>query len=483
MKPTNLLFLMSDQHTRDVAGCYGHPIVETPNIDRLAERGTRFTSAYTTCPICVPARASLATGRYVHQIGNWDNACPYDGSVTSWGHRLRDQGNRVDSIGKLHFRRQEDDVGFTEAIDPLNVVDGVGDIPGCIRKDPPSRKKRPGIERAGPGTSTYQDYDASITDRACRWLSEHRGDEAPWVLFVSFVCPHPPYIAPESLFRLYSPDDLPLPPQWRGEEWPNHPAIDHFRRFFDFAEPFPEPVLRRLAAAYFGVCTYLDGQIGQILHALDAIGLTDTTRIAYTSDHGEHLGARGIFGKFTMYEESSAVPLILSGPDVPQGATVGTPASLVDLYPTVLETVGATPSGEDADLPGRSLFDIIGDPDGDRTVFSEYHAVGSQNAIYMLRDRRYKYVYYVDGPPQLFDLQTDPLELSDLSTSSGHKDVLEDFGNRLRALLDPEAVDAQAKAAQKARVDTFGGEEAVRARGAFDNSPVPGETPAFRKYD
>ncbi len=482
MEPTNLLFLMSDQHTRDTAGCYGHPVVETPNIDRLADRGTRFTSAYTTCPICVPARASLATGRYVHQIGNWDNGCPYDGSVASWGHRIRSQGHHVDSIGKLHFRREEDDVGFTEAIDPLNVVDGVGDILGCIREDPPFRLKRPGIDGAGPGTSTYQDYDASNTDRACRWLAEHREDETPWVLFVSFVCPHPPYIAPESLFRLYSPDDLPLPAQWRGEDWPDHPAIDYFRKYFDFAEPFSESAIRNLAAVYFGVCTYLDGQIGQVLHALDANGLTDTTRIAYTTDHGEHLGARGIFGKFTMYEESAAVPLILSGPDVPEGTTVDTPVSLVDFYPTVLETVGAAPSDEDAGLPGRSLYDIMGNPEGDRTVFSEYHAVGSQSAIYMLRDRRHKYVYYVGGPPQLFDLEADPQELVDLSASPDHRVILESFEARLRSLLDPEAVDAEAKAAQSQRIQAFGGEDAVRARGAFDNSPVPGEAPTFKDY-
>ena len=101
--PKNLLYIISDQHNRDLLGCYGHPSVETPNIDSLAERGTRFTNAYTNCPICVPARASLATGRYVHQIGYWDNAFPYDGQIRSWGHHLRSQGYQVDSIGKLHF--------------------------------------------------------------------------------------------------------------------------------------------------------------------------------------------------------------------------------------------------------------------------------------------------------------------------------------------------------------------------------------------
>ena len=99
MKPANLLFILSDQHNRDATGCYGHPLVRTPNLDRMAAAGTRFTSAYTNCPICVPARASLATGRFVHELGLWDNAFPYHGEVPSWGHRLKDRGTRVDSIG------------------------------------------------------------------------------------------------------------------------------------------------------------------------------------------------------------------------------------------------------------------------------------------------------------------------------------------------------------------------------------------------
>ena len=95
MEATNLVFILSDQHTRDSTGCYGHSLVQTPNIDRLAAQGTRFTNAYTNCPICVPARASLATGRYVHQIGHWDNAFPYYGTIPSWGHRVREQGHTI----------------------------------------------------------------------------------------------------------------------------------------------------------------------------------------------------------------------------------------------------------------------------------------------------------------------------------------------------------------------------------------------------
>jgi choline-sulfatase len=466
-----------------MSGCYDHPFVQTPNIDSLARRGTRFTSAYTNCPICVPARASLATGRYVHQIGNWDNAFPYDGSVPSWGHRLKGQGYRVDSIGKLHFRGPEDDNGFTEEVDPLHVVEGVGDILGCIRKDPPFRNKRVGIDNAGPGESTYLQYDVRNADNAIQWLNEHRDDDKPWCLFLSLVCPHPPYISPPNLFDLYPPEELPLPSQWQSDKWPTHPALDYFRRFFHFDRPFEESEIRRLTAAYYAVCTHLDRQIGRVLGALSSTDLENNTRVIYTSDHGESLGARGLFGKFTMYEEAASVPLILAGPDVPIEHVCETPVSLVDCFPTVVDCVGATTHNDDLSLPGASLWPIAQSENADRTVFSEYHAVGSENAIYMLRNKTHKYIHYVNDNPQLFNLEIDPGECCDLADDPDHHVTLEGCRQDLQDVLDPDQADTMAKSDQRTLIESFGGEDAVRGRGAFDNSPVPGEVPAFRSHN
>jgi choline-sulfatase len=481
MRPTNLLFIISDQHSRDFCGAYGHPQVQTPNIDRLAQNGTRFANAYTNCPICVPARASLATGRYVHDIGHWDNGFPYSGNIPSWHHRMRQQGIGVESIGKLHFRGPQDDNGFVRETEPLHVVDGVGDILGCIRDDPPLRKKHGGITGAGPGDSTYLQYDARNADNACHWLAK-RDDDKPWALFLSLVCPHPPYTAPPDLFDLYDPATVPLQPQWHPETWPDHPALDYLRRFFDFSRGFDEEAVRRVTATYYAVCTYLDRQIGRVLNTLEAQNLAQDTRIVYTSDHGECLGARGIFGKFTMYEESAAVPMILAGPDVPKGKTVKTPVSLVDCFPTAMEAVGAQQDTTDTDLPGQSLWDIATQDDRPRTVFSEYHAVGSRRGYYMVCDGHYKYIHYVDAPPQLFDLAADPREELDLAAAPAHADTRQRLEAELRAILDPEATDDRARAAQKAKVEEHGGEAAVRARGAFENSPAPGETPAFVQY-
>jgi len=194
MKPTNLLFIMADEHNRAMMSCSGHPLVKTPNLDALAARGTRFTKAYTTCPICVPARASIATGRYNHEIRYWDNATAYDGRIKGWGHRLQDAGIPVESIGKLHYRRDEDPLGLDVRQVPMYIKDGVGSITAAVR-DPmppfdPASKEKPGFAaKACEGESNYTKYDLKVADLACDWLA---GDVAadgtqPWCLYVSFL--------------------------------------------------------------------------------------------------------------------------------------------------------------------------------------------------------------------------------------------------------------------------------------------------------
>jgi choline-sulfatase len=207
MRATNLLVLMSDEHNPKFLSAAGHPFVATPNLDALAARGTRFAAAYTTCPICVPARAAFAVGRYVHDVGYWDNADGYDGAIPSWHHALRDAGHRVVSIGKLHFRgRAGDDHGFSEEIVPMHIVDGIGDVKGLIRDHIPTRKGGDKMaKRAGPGESPYTAYDRDIAARAQIWLHEEAAKwrDRPWVLFVSFVLPHFPLTAPPHWYYRY----------------------------------------------------------------------------------------------------------------------------------------------------------------------------------------------------------------------------------------------------------------------------------------
>lgn len=483
MKAANLIFIMSDEHNKRVLGCDGHPMIKTPNLDRLAASGTRFTSAYTNCPICVPARASFATGRYVHQIRYWDNAIAYDGRVPAWGHRLMEQGHRVTSIGKLHYldsdaRRN----GFDEEILPLHIVNGVGDLLGLIRDELP---RRPGSAKLGPeagrGESEYTRYDRAIADETVKWLEQqapqHRSK--PWALYVGFVSPHFPLIAPPAFYDLYPEAEVPWPAMYAEDERPRHPFTDALRKCFCYDEAFDAPMVRRAIAAYFGLVSFLDDNIGRILRAVEESGLADSTRIIYGSDHGDNLGTRGMWGKSTMYEESAGIPLIFSGPGIPQGKVCDTPVSLVDAHPTFVQSLGAKANPRDADLAGHSLIDIAHGHVPQRTVLSEYHAAGACCGAYMIRHGRYKYIHYAGLPPMLFDLAADPDERNDLGRDAQHQAVLAECEARLRSIVDPDAVDRMAKADQQARIEKHGGREAILKKGTFRYSPPPGAKPVY----
>jgi choline-sulfatase len=477
MRPRNLLFIMSDEHSRRVLGCYDHPMIKTPNLDRLAARGVRFTDAYCNSPICVPSRASFHTGRYPHQIRFWDNAMPYDGSVPSWGHRLTQAGHRATSIGKLHFRSTEDDNGFTEEIMPLHVVDGEGDPLGLIRRPLPVRKATLKLAKdAGCGDSDYQHYDDKIATAAAQWLDERSKDRAdkPWVLFVSFVCPHFPLIARKEWYALYPEEAVPRPALYETAERPDHPYVAALRECQVFDKGFDEQKLRKAIAAYFGLVSFVDHNVGRLLGVLERTGLVNETRVIYTSDHGDNLGTRGLWGKSTMYEESAGVPMILAGPEVPQGIACREVVSLIDCFPTILDCVGQQRLAADADLPGASLFDIVRGTAPRRTVMSEYHASGSATGAFMIRKGQFKFVYYVGMPPQVFDLDADPQETRDLARDEGYRGIVTDCEAALRRVVDPEAADRQAFADQAERLAAAGGAEAVLARGGFGFSPVPG---------
>lgn len=478
MKPANFLIIMSDEHNPKIMGASGHPIVSTPHLDGLAAAGTLFTSAYTTCPVCVPARAAFAVGKYIHQIGYWDNADAYEGAIPSWHHRLRERGHRVVSIGKLHFRGHPgDDNGFSEEIIPMNIVEGKGDLMGLLRHDLPERGLSWKIAKlAGPGETPYTAYDREICTRAQIWLREEapRYRDRPWVLFVSFVCPHFPLVAPAEFYYRYPLDRMPLPKQYRENERPVHPYLQDYASSFVYDRYFDEDKLRKAIAAYYGLCSFLDDNIGKVLRVLDDTGLADTTRVLYTSDHGDNLGARGLWGKSTLYEEVAGVPLIMKGPDIARGLRIRTPASHVDVYPTIMQCVGEDRPEMYDGHPGCSLFRLAAGEEADRNVLSEYHGMGSTTGAFMIRHGRYKYVHYVAYPPQLFDLESDPEELHDLANDARHAGVLAECRARLYAICDPAEVDARAKKRQAQLLEQHGGREAVLKRGDLGFTPPPG---------
>ncbi|MXY34056.1 MAG: sulfatase-like hydrolase/transferase [Boseongicola sp. SB0664_bin_43] len=473
---SNFLIIMSDEHQARALGCAAHPLATTPNLDKLASQGVRFTNAYTPSPICVPARASFATGRHVHQLQCWDNAMPYTGSVPGWGHALQDKGIAVESIGKLHYRDESDPTGFDRQHVPMHVKDGIGQVWGSVRRES-ERVARAGDRmlgpHIGPGESGYTQYDDAVTRRTERWLAKRAasGDDGPWCLFVGLVAPHFPLVVPQPFFDMYPVDRLPQAKLHPSTGYRRHPWVEAQNALMNNEERFRAPA-ERLAAmsAYYGLCSWMDHNVGRILSALEASGMKGSTTIAYTSDHGDNVGARGLWGKSNFYEESVAVPLIMAGPDMPRG-TCDTPVSLLDLSRTVAEHFGCE---IDAAAGTESLAAIAARPaETERAVFSEYHAVGSVSGGFMLRRGRWKLNCYVGFEPELFDLEADPEELTDLAPDPGHSETLSELETELRAVCDLEEVNARAFADQDELIARHGGREAALGLGAPGATPPP----------
>lgn len=455
-------------------GCAGHPLVKTPHLDALAARGTRFSNAYTPSPICVPARASFATGKYVHETRLWDNAMPYTGQPESWGHALQSKGVNVESIGKLHYRDPEDPVGFDTEHIPMMVADGVGMVWASLRREAErvAAPKRMLGEYIGPGNSTYTDYDTAVTDRAVTWLKDRENESQPWCLYVGLVAPHFPLVVPQEFFDLYPCDALPAVKLNPKDGYKRHSWVEKQNAFMDSETKFRDPDERLAAmAAYFGLCTWLDHNIGQIITTLEETGLSNTTNVIYSSDHGDNVGARGLWGKSTLYEESTAIPMIASGPDWAPGICE-TPVSLLDLSAEVADAFDA-PLKVSQGI--RRLSHIAREPtDTDRPVFSEYHAAGAVSGAFMLRIGKWKYHHYVGFAPELFNLEQDPEELHDLATDPEFERQVERMQAALRKIVDPEEADAQAFSDQDALIAFHGGRERAITLGAPGATPPPG---------
>ncbi|MCB1389387.1 MAG: sulfatase-like hydrolase/transferase [Rhodobacteraceae bacterium] len=472
---TNLLILMSDEHQARAMGCAGHPFVRTPNLDALAAQGVRFTRAYTPSPICVPARAAFAAGRPVHETRRWDNAMPYRGNPPGWGHALQQRGVAVESIGKLHYRDPSDAAGFDHEHIPMMVANGTGMVWASIRAEG-ERLENPGRmlgQKFGAGESTYTEYDRAVTARASDWLAERgaRQDRQPWCLFVGLCAPHFPLIAPPEFYDLYPPGLVPEPKLQPRHGHPRHPWVEKLNAHMDSEAQFRDPDERMAALrAYHALCTWMDHNVGRILAALRASGMEGDTRVVYTSDHGDNLGTRGLWGKSTLYEESAAIPLILSGPGIEPGLCE-TPVDLLDLSTTIADTFGTRIPGVNGPRP---LTEIAAAPtDPDREIISQYHAVGAVSGAFMLVRGPWKLIEYVGFAPELFNLSDDPEETRNLAGDPAHAATLTGLQAALRRHVDPDAANAQAFADQAELVRAFGGREAALRTGMAGATPPP----------
>ena len=428
---------------------YGHPIVQTPNMQRLAEMGATFDAAYCNSPICMPSRMSFMTGRYIHNIGTWDNVTPLRSDEVTWAHRLRNSGYEVVLAGKQHFGGADQLHGFeqqlardlhSEKYHPIHLWDD-----GIVAAERPWQ----GVFEAGPGSTEEIEVDDLVQEQALAYLHHPDRKGKPWVLNVSFIAPHFPLIAPQHFWDMYSLDEIDLPEIPSGHLENLHPVYQRFRSMFGFPD-LPDDVVRRARAGYYALISYLDEKIGQLLDALEETGQLANTVIIYTSDHGDMNGEHGLWRKSNFYEASARVPLQIAWPGhIAGGIRLPQVASLVDVVATMCEIAGDETAFP---LDGDSLCKLLteGDSEWKDEAFCEYLAHGVTAPMAMLRSGRYKLNYAWGDPVELYDLQDDPQEFNDLADSAPHWPIIETMQKRLLAMWkNPAKIDETVRASQR----------------------------------
>ena len=405
----NILLLMSDEHPVFMTGCYGHRSVRTPAMDRLAAKGAVFDAAYCPSPICAPSRAAMMTGRHVHAIEVWDNASPLRSDWPTFAHSFSTAGYRTILSGKMHFVGPDQLHGFderwTQDIYPATFDWTRSNREGTAMNDGQNIDR---VLKAGVGWTPDMAYDEEVafrTEYGLRRLAQ-RGATSPFLLCASFTGPHYPYRTPEKYWNLYTDDDVDLPfipEDYRERE---HEYVKWLRRHGKFDRLVPDDVCRAARRAILGRVTMVDDYFARILSLLDELGMTDDTIVVYTSDHGDMMGEHGLWFKNAAYEWSSRVPLIVSGPGVPQHRAAE-PVSLLDLGPTLCSLAGIEPVYPVSD--GRDVSDLVLDrrPSGDGLAIMENYGEGVHRGWRMIRRGEYKLNYVPGHEPELFELSSD----------------------------------------------------------------------------
>ena len=454
----NILLIMSDEHAPQYSSIHGHPLVKSPNMERLADMGVTFDNAYCNSPICGPSRMSFMTGRYIHRAGTYDNGFPMSSDTITWAHRLRNVGYDVVISGKQHFCGPDQRHGFrTQLARDLHAEQWTRD--GVARGAPDWEEgiieaKNPwgGASAAGPGTTTSIEVDDLVEEEALTYIKDPERKNQPWCINVGFIAPHFPLVVPQQYWDMYPLDQIDMPEIPEGHLENMHPVYKRMRKMFGLAD-FPEEIVRKGRAGYYGLITYLDDKIGRLIDALEETGQLENTIIVHTSDHGEMNGEHGMWRKSNMYEASSRIPLQIAWPGhLPAGLRISQNVSLVDLIATVVELSGA--SADIAPLDGDSLMPLInGETEAWKDeAFCEYLAHGILRPVAMLKKGDYKLNISLGDPPELFNIAEDPNEFNDLSESSEHREMLNTMRARLLEIWgDPEEVERQVLKSQKER--------------------------------
>ena len=463
---TNFVILRSDEHNPRISSLEGHPFVQTPNMERLAEQGTTYASHYCPSPLCMPSRSSFLAGRYVHELQTYNNCGILPVDTESYGGVLDRQGVHSVLVGKVDGFRPVEEMGFSEmkgkgyrAPGDLNFGRKPVTVRPIISKTGKERQDGWGVEaKAGVG-------DDRKVEEGIDWLHEHgKSLDKPWTLEINVSDPHFPQNVTQELWDMYEGHDD-LPEHGAGSPPGDHHYAQDLRKHFQ-TEAFREESIRGLRRGYYGCVTHVDRMIGAVMDALEETGLSDRTVFAYTSDHGEMLGKFGMWWKCSMYEDSVRAPLIVAGPGFRRGAIDHTAVNQLDLQASMFATTGADRPDDWAGEPLQEL----GSNDPDRATFSEYHGHGVRGSAFMVRKGQWKYVHNSEAPDQLYNIDADRDELNNLAESE--PDVVADVGKALRKVCDPDV--------ENARAD----EHILRQQEALDVADIemlPGGHAAFRQ--
>lgn len=440
---TNILLIHSDQHRFDCLGVNGHPLLKTPNIDRLAAEGMNFTSAYCPIPLCVPSRNCLMHGQWPTQhlaIANYGTEAPRppSGGLPAFSQVLREAGRFMGCVGKWDVNRDRGplEFGFDEYVPDT-------EAPG---KDYNSWRAERGLPPQPSGSGPYGLFggpDPGIrpeetrlawgADHVIRMIETYGQRRSPFFVRWDPSEPHLPCVVPEPYYSMYAPETI---QPWASFPDPlaGKPYIQAQQRRTWKIEHYTWEDWAPIVSRYLAQIALLDAQIGRILDALDRLGMTGNTMVVYTTDHGDMCGAHGMIDKhYILYDDVVRVPLVVRWPGrVKPGSRCDAFVShSIDLASTFCEVAG---TGVPETFQGESLVPLLaGQQDNGRTdIFATYH--GNQFGLYsqrMVRGRRWKYIWNATAEDELYDLQSDPAELHNLAAQVDHRAELAGLRKRL----------------------------------------------------
>lgn len=448
MQSPNILFIMADQLQAPALPFYGHPLVKTPHLSALAKNGVVFENAYCNSPLCAPSRFSMMAGQLASRIAAYDNAAYFPTDIPTIAHYLRSLGYYTCLSGKMHFIGTDQLHGFEER---LTTDIYPADFAWTVDWD--NFEKRPSwyhnllsVVQAGTcETSNQLDYDDETGFHAVRKIYElaRRPNPNPFFLTVSFTHPHDPYAISEEYWNRYQHEDIDMPtiPPIPYEDLdPHSQRLFHVCALGDYAQT--EERVRNARHAYYGMVSYIDDKVGQLIQALEKTGQKDNTVIVFTSDHGDMLGERGLWYKMSFFEQASQVPLLFHAPNKWASQRIKTPVSLLDLLPTLVDISNkeiVTPCLDMLD--GKSLKPYLENPsEGTNTVYGEILAEGSIAPLLMIRRDQYKYIYCELDPEQLYDVEKDPHELNNLAQQADFQKLRQNFYEEVHQKWNPKVL-------------------------------------------